>query len=207
MTPLTTSENSRDSTDELHRHVIEALGASVLRNSDLAQKPLELDLRFPLPSKVRAYVYNATVPPGGRATGEHKIQLIVPGQARGERGNFAGLALILAVIGIYGMIAYSVSQRTREMGLRMALGANPGDVLRLVLWQGLKLVSFGLVFGVSTALAMTRFMSSLLFGVTATDPVTFVSVVILLTLVAVSACYIPARRAMSVDPMVALRHE
>jgi predicted permease len=122
-------------------------------------------------------------------------------------GSFAGLALILAVIGIYGMIAYSVSQRTREMGLRMALGANPGDVLRLVLWQGLKLVSFGLVFGVSMALAMTRFMSSLLFGVTATDPVTFVSVVILLTLVALTACYIPARRAMSVDPMVALRHE
>jgi putative ABC transport system permease protein len=122
-------------------------------------------------------------------------------------GSFAGLALILAVIGIYGMIAYSVSQRTREMGLRMALGANPGDVLRLVLWQGLKLVSFGLLFGVSTALAMTRFMSSLLFGVTATDPVTFVSVVIVLTLVALTACYIPARRAMSVDPIVALRHE
>ena len=122
-------------------------------------------------------------------------------------GSFAGLALILAVIGIYGMIAYSVSQRTREMGLRMALGANPGDVLRLVLCQGLRLVSFGLLFGVSMALAMTRFISSLLFGVTATDPVTFVSVVIVLTLVALTACYIPARRAMSVDPMVALRHE
>jgi hypothetical protein len=88
MTLFVTSQNSRDSTDELHRHVVDALGASVLRHSDLSQKPLELDLRFPLPGKVRAYVYNATVPPGGRATGEHKIQLIVPGQARGERGNF-----------------------------------------------------------------------------------------------------------------------
>jgi len=88
MTLFEASQNSRDSTDELHRHVVDALGASVLRHSDLAQKPLELDLRFPLPAKVRAYVYNATVPPGGRATGEHKIQLIVPGQARGERGNF-----------------------------------------------------------------------------------------------------------------------
>jgi predicted permease len=122
-------------------------------------------------------------------------------------GSFAGLALILAVIGIYGMIAYSVSQRTREMGLRMALGANRGDVLRLVLSQALKLVSVGLLFGVSTALAMSRFMSSLLFGVTATDPVTFASVVILLALVALTACYIPARRAVSTDPMVALRHE
>jgi putative ABC transport system permease protein len=122
-------------------------------------------------------------------------------------GSFAALALILAVIGIYGMIAYSVSQRTREMGLRMALGASPGDVLRLVLSQGLKLVSVGLLIGVLTALAITRFMSSLLFGVTATDPITFVSVAILLTLVALTACYIPARRAMSVDPMVALRHE
>lgn len=80
--------SGRDSTDELHRRVVGALGSSVVHHSDLSQKPLELDLRFPLPSKVRAYVYNATVPPGGRATGEHKVQLIVPGQARGERGNF-----------------------------------------------------------------------------------------------------------------------
>jgi predicted permease len=122
-------------------------------------------------------------------------------------GSFAALALILAVIGIYGMMAYSVSQRTREMGLRMALGANPGAVFRLVLWQGLKLVLFGLLFGASTALTMTRFMSSLLFGVTATDPLTLLSAMILMTLVSLTACYFPARRAMSMDPIVALRHE
>jgi len=105
------------------------------------------------------------------------------------------------------MIAYFVSQRTREMGLRMALGAHPQDVLYLVLWQGLEIVSLGLLFGVLMTLAMTRFMTSLLFGVTVTDPITFAGVVILLTLVALAACYIPARRAMRVDPMVALRYE
>jgi ABC-type antimicrobial peptide transport system permease subunit len=122
-------------------------------------------------------------------------------------GSFAGLALILAAIGIYGMIAYFVSQRTREMGLRMALGAHSHDVLRPVLWQGLEIVSLGLVVGVLTALAITRFMTSLLFGVTATDPITFTGVVILLILVALAACYIPARRATRADPIVALRHE
>jgi hypothetical protein len=81
------SQGNRDSTEELHRHVLDALKNSIISHTDLAQKPLELDLRYPLPSKVRLYVYNATVPPGGRATGEHKIQLIVPGQARGQRGN------------------------------------------------------------------------------------------------------------------------
>ena len=82
------SQGNRDSTQELHRHVLDALGKRVVSHSDISQKPLDLDLRYPLPSKVRFYVYNATVPPGGRATGEHKIQLIVPGQARGQRGNF-----------------------------------------------------------------------------------------------------------------------
>jgi restriction-modification system family protein len=82
------SPGGRDSTEALHQHLVAALGGSVLHHSNFAQKPLELDLHFPLPSRVRVYVYNATVPPGGRATGEHKVQLIVPGQARGERGNF-----------------------------------------------------------------------------------------------------------------------
>jgi hypothetical protein len=80
-------QGSRDSTEELHQHILDALGDSVFHHTNLTLKPLELDLRYPLPSKVRLYVYNATVPPGGRATGEHKIQLIVPGQARGQRGN------------------------------------------------------------------------------------------------------------------------
>lgn len=82
------SQGNRDSTQELHEHVLDALGNRVVSHTDITQKPLNLDLRYPLPSKVRLYVYNATVPPGGRATGEHKIQLIVPGQARGQRGNF-----------------------------------------------------------------------------------------------------------------------
>jgi putative ABC transport system permease protein len=121
--------------------------------------------------------------------------------------GFALVALLLTAIGIYGVMAYAVSQRTHEMGLRIALGAHPSQVLSMILRQGFGLVSIGLLLGVIGALALTRLMTSLLFGTSATDPLTFVSVVFLLALVAVAACCIPARRAMRVDPLIALRYE
>jgi predicted permease len=122
-------------------------------------------------------------------------------------GSFAGLALILAMIGLYGLISYSVSQRTRELGIRIALGAQERDVMRLVMGQGARLAVIGVAVGIVAGLALTQLMRSLLFGVSAADPLTFAGVAILLTVVAVSACYIPARRAMRTDPIVALRYE
>jgi macrolide transport system ATP-binding/permease protein len=120
---------------------------------------------------------------------------------------FAGLALVLSSVGVYGVLSYSVNQQTREIGLRMALGAQKGDVMRLVLGQGLRLTIIGLVVGVLVALALMRVLVSLLFSVQAYDPLTYAAVTVLLTAVALLACYIPARRAMGVDPMVALRYD
>jgi predicted permease len=121
--------------------------------------------------------------------------------------SFAGLALLLSSIGIYGVVSYVVGQKTREIGLRMALGASRAAVLRMILSQGGKLAAAGVVVGLGTSFVLTRSMEAMLFGVSTSDPFTFVAVATLLTAVALVACYIPARRAMQVDPMVALRHE
>ncbi|HEX6217080.1 MAG TPA: FtsX-like permease family protein, partial [Vicinamibacterales bacterium] len=120
---------------------------------------------------------------------------------------FAALALVLAVTGVYGVLSYSVSQRTHEVGIRMALGAGRGDVLRLFIGQGMRLVLLGLVIGLGGAFALTRLMSSLLFGVSTTDIATFVVVAVGLTLVGIFACYLPARRAARVDPVVAIKQD
>jgi predicted permease len=120
---------------------------------------------------------------------------------------FGGLALLLSALGVYGVLSYSVNQQTREIGLRMALGAQRGDVMRLILGQGLRLTALGLSLGVLVALGLMRVLASLLFDVRAYDPSTYTSVTFLLTAVALLACYIPARRAMRVDPMVALRYD
>jgi putative ABC transport system permease protein len=122
-------------------------------------------------------------------------------------GAFAALALTLAVIGIHGVLSYSVVQRRREIGIRVAIGAEPTQVVRLVLGQGVRLIAIGLGVGVGLALLLSRSLAGLLFGITTTDGVTFVAAVALLAGVSMLAMWLPARRASRVDPLVALRHE
>ena len=119
---------------------------------------------------------------------------------------FAGVSLLLALIGVYGVMSYTVAQHTREIGIRMALGAQPGSILRLIIGRGFVLVSTGVVVGVLASFGLTRFIENMLFGVTPTDPLTFAMIVILLGFVALLACLIPATRALRVDPIVVLRH-
>jgi putative ABC transport system permease protein len=122
-------------------------------------------------------------------------------------GSFALLALLLAALGIYGVMAYTTSQRTREIGIRLALGAQRGDVMKLVVGQGMKLALIGVALGLPASFALTRLIKSLLFGIGSADPLAFSAAVLMLAIAALLACYIPARRAAKVDPMVALRHD
>jgi putative ABC transport system permease protein len=122
-------------------------------------------------------------------------------------GVFGILALVLAAVGVYGVLAYTTRQRTHELGIRIALGAEPRDIFGLVLRQGTILAILGVVIGLAASFALTRALSSQLFGVSATDPLTFAAVAILLMLVALLACYLPAHRAMRTDPLTALRYQ
>ncbi|HSS97038.1 MAG TPA: FtsX-like permease family protein, partial [Terriglobales bacterium] len=122
-------------------------------------------------------------------------------------GVFAGTAFLLAIIGLYGVMSYVVSQRTGEFGIRTALGAAPGNILRLVLAQGITTIFAGVVVGMAGAFALTRMLHSLVFGLSTNDPLTFAGVALVMTVVSLLACYIPARHAAKVDPMVALRYE
>ena len=166
-------------------------------------------LAFVRPVQDAVHSLDRDLPLFDLTTLDSRIQLSTTTQRMGGIfvGGFGILALILAAIGIYGVLAYTTRQRTHEIGIRMALGAEPRDVLRLVLRQGLTLAVLGLAIGLAASFVLTRALSSELFGVTATDPLTFTAVAILLLAVALLACFIPARRAMRTDPMVALRYE
>ena len=132
--------------------------------------------------------------------GDNRFRVLLP-------GSFAGVSLLLSALGIYGVMSYSVLQRRHEIGIHMAVGAEPRDILRLVLKRGLVLTCIGLAIGLAGAVALTQTMQSLLFGISASDPVSFAAATTLLMLVAMLACLLPARRAMHVDPTVALRDE
>jgi putative ABC transport system permease protein len=148
-----------------------------------------------LPTRFRTFpqIYSASL-------GSRRFNLMII-------GFFGIVALLLATAGVFGVMAYSVSRRTREIGVRVALGARSRDVLTMILGQGLRTILIGVAIGLAGSLALTRTMVSLLFGVTATDPLTFAAVILVLAAAALLACYIPARRATDVDPIVALRYE
>jgi ABC-type antimicrobial peptide transport system permease subunit len=153
------------------------------------------------------------VDPGQPIYAVQKMKLVIENTVRDKSLNttllsvLAGVSLLLAVIGVYGVMSYTVAQHTREIGIRMALGAQPRSILKLIVGRGLVLVSAGVVIGVLASFGLTRFIEHMLFGVTPTDPLTFVAIVFLLGLVALLACLVPAQRAMRVDPIVVLRSQ
>ncbi len=153
----------------------------------------ELSPEIPARFRTFSQVYSASL-------GSRRFNLILI-------GFFGIVALLLATAGVFGVMAYSVSRRTREIGVRVALGASSGDVLRMILSQGLRTILIGIALGLAGSLALTRTIRSLLFDVSPNDPITLAGVVLLLGSVAMLACYVPARRAMRVDPIVALRYE
>ena len=161
-------------------------------------------MAIPLRWNVRATrTYHTADKPGINAAIPKRPRLFAPFLL----SVFAALALVLACVGIYGVISYLVGQRSHEIGVRVALGAQPSDVLRLVIGQGVRMALIGVVTGIGAALGLTRLMANQLFGVSAHDPLTFAGVAVLLILVAAAACFLPARPGTRVDPIVALRCE
>jgi putative ABC transport system permease protein len=165
------------------------------RSVTSAARGILQDLNPEIPAEFRTFsqVYSASL-------GSRRFNVILI-------GFFGIVALLLATAGVFGVMAYSVSRRTREIGVRVALGARSHDVLRMILRQGSRTIFIGVAIGIIGSLALTRTLESLLFGVYAADPLTFAAATLLLVATALLACYIPARRATRVDPMVALRHE
>jgi putative ABC transport system permease protein len=178
-------------------------GMSLVVRSTIEPESIAGDVR-----KVVAEV-DRTVPVSNVETMEHVVTTSVT-QPRFNLfllGLFSVIALLLSAVGIYGVTSYTVTQRTHELGIRLALGAQVGDVLRMILGQGMAVIFVGIVLGLGAAFGLMRLLKSLLFGVTATDPLTFVTITIVLTLVALLACFVPAKRATKVDPLEALRYE
>jgi putative ABC transport system permease protein len=193
---------------------VQAVYDAMLQNAETTQ--MTLTVRTSLaPASMTSAITNAVhqVDPDVPVAGMLTMDALVDQSLTQQRlsmvllAAFAALALLLAAVGIYGVQAYAVRHRVREIGIRLALGAELGDVFRLIVGHGLKLTCIGISIGLGAALGLTRLMASLLYGVSATDSITFAGVSMLLAIVAFIACYIPGRRAMRVDPMASLRSE